>query len=569
MTPASDRETPFSWATYRRALSFALPHGPRFLLAFVVGLAATGVGLFQPYISKLLIDEALLKRNFQALWLISGIMVLATMASFALNILSSYQHVKVSADVLFSIRLAVYRHLQRLSPRFWASYKIGDVVSRINNDISDVQRLTADSLLGGLSNVIFLIGSAAIMGSLNSRLLILSLAVLPLSIWALSFYQKRLTARVRDVREKSASLGSFLLETMLGVRTVAAYAAEQRETERFRKQNRTFVDAMLRMQAASFLANAVPGALLTLCTAGIFLYGGKLVIDGEISTGSLVALMAYHARLLAPVQGLMGTYTSLMTGAVSLHRVFELLDVPPEVKERPKAAALADVRGEIECRSVSFHHGSRSVLDNLSFHVPAGTICAILGPSGIGKSTLADLLVRFYDPEQGSIHLDGRDVRDLTLSSLRNEVVLVDQSPYLFHASVAENIAYGKPGATQLEIEHSARAAAIHDRIIELPDGYLTVMAERGQTLSAGERQRIALARALLANPSVLVLDEPTSALDERNERAIADTLRTALRGRTAIVITHRPLLASIADQVIELGASRRAESKHEPIPTT
>ncbi len=547
--------TPFSWVTYRRALGFALPHWKRFVFAFVVGLAATGIGLFQPYISKLLIDEALLKRDFHALWLISGLMILATIASFGLNILSSYQHVKVSADVLFSIRVGVYQHLQQLSPRFWTRYKVGDVVSRINNDISDVQRLTADSLLGGLSNVIFLIGSAVIMGSLNYRLLLLSLTVLPLSIWALSFYQKRMTDRVRDMREKSAALGSFLLETLLGVRTVNAYAAERREISRFSKENQTFVDAMLRMQATSFLANAIPSALLTLCTAGIFLYGGKLVIDGQITTGSLVALMAYHARLLAPVQSLMGTYTSLMTGAVSLHRVFELLDIPPEVVERPGAASLENARGEIECRSVAFRHGARTVLNDLSIRIPAGTICAILGPSGAGKSTLAELLVRFYDPDAGSILLDGQDLRDLRLADLRRAVVLVDQLPYLFHASVAENIRYGQPDASQAEVEQAARAAAIHDRIMELPDGYQTLIAERGQTLSVGERQRIALARALLSNPAVLVLDEPTSALDAHNERAIAENLRSALAGRTAIIITHRPMLTHIADQVIDLGA--------------
>ncbi len=537
-------------------MRFVTPHWKRFAVVFLLGTAATSFSLAQPYISKLLIDDALLRRDFRALLIISGLMVLATLASFALNILSSYQHVRASADVLFSMRLALYRHLQSLSPRFWARHKMGDVVSRINNDISEVQRVTADSLLGALSSILFLIGSAGIMATLNQRLLLLSVAVLPLSVWSISFYQKRLTERIHAVRERSANIGSFLLETLLGSRVVAAAAAEKREADRFREENQGFVDAMLRMQMTSFMAGAVPGALLTLCTAAIFLYGGSLVIDGEITTGSLVAIMAYHARLLAPVQNLMGVYTRLISGAVSLNRVCELLDTPAEIIEQPHAVPVGDDAGEIECDAVSFRHGEHQVLRDLSFRVPRGTICAVLGPSGAGKSTLADLLVRFYDPDQGCIRLEGQDLRDLKLESLRRSVILVDQSPYLFRASIAENIAYARPEATFDEIVSAARAAAIHDRILGLPDGYQTVVAERGQTLSVGERQRIALARALLADPKVLILDEPTSALDEENEQIVAQTLSTALRGRTAIIITHRASLARIANQVLELNGT-------------
>jgi ATP-binding cassette subfamily B protein len=231
-----------------------------------------------------------------------------------------------------------------------------------------------------------------------------------------------------------------------------------------------------------------------------------------------------------------------------------LFDTPADVVERPGAAAIAGVRGEIVVEGVSFSHSGAPTLSELSFHVPAGTICAVLGPSGAGKSTLADLLVRFYDPAAGVIRLDGRDLRELRLADLRREVMLVDQSPYLFQATVRENILYARPDATEGEMIEAARAAAIHDRICRLPQGYETSLAERGQTLSAGERQRIAIARALLANPKVLVLDEPTSALDEANEFTIAETLSSALAGRTVILITHRASLARIAHQTIHLG---------------
>ncbi len=541
-------------AGYRRAVRFLIPYRWRMLLILLTGIAATSFSLAQPYISKLLIDDALLKRDFHMLLYVSLLMLAVTIANFALNIFSSYQYVRVSALVLFDMRIALYRHLQSLSPRFWARAKLGDVVSRINNDISEVQRISADSLLSVLSNVVFLVGSSAIMISLNVKVFLLSMAVLPFSLWSLRYFQERLAARVRTVRERGADIGSFLLETLLGFRLVVTANAETREVERFRARNQSFLEALLKMQLTGFLSGAVPGTLLTLCTAALFLYGGKLVIDEQLTTGSLVALMAYHARLLSPLQNLMSLYTNVVSGGVSLARVWELFDTPAEIVERPLALPWTLPRGEVDCQSLTFRYGGDPVFSDLSFRVPAGSICAIVGPSGAGKSTLADLLVRLYDPEHGMILLDGRDIREMRLADVRRQVMLLDQAPYLFHASVRENIAYARPDATIDEIFAAARAASIHQRIETLPEGYETLVAERGQTFSAGERQRIALARAILADPKVLVLDEPTSALDEENERAIAATLTVALAGRTAILITHRASLAGIAHQVVTLG---------------
>jgi ATP-binding cassette subfamily B protein len=545
---------------YQRALGFVLPYWKRLVGVTLVGLMATGIGLMQPYFSKLLIDSALLRRDLRALIWVAGLMAGFTIAGFVLNIVSSYQYVRISAHLLFEIRLVVYRHLQKCSPRFWAGSRLGDVVSRINNDAAEVQRIAADTLLSICSNLVFLLGAAGIMVWFSLPIFLCSVAALPFSIWALRRYQSILSVQVRTVRERSADIGSFLIETLTGFRLVATSNAEGREVARFRRHNDSFIGALLAMQKTSFLASALPGTVLTLTTSAIFLYGGWLVIDGRLTTGSLVALMAYHLRLLAPVQNLMGLYTSLVTGGVSLGRLFELLDTPVAVRENANAAALETVRGEIAFEKVSFRYEDMPVLDDVSFRVQPGTVCAILGRSGAGKSTLADLLLRFYDPDQGAIRLDGHDLRSLRLDDVRNAVVLVDQAAFLFQATVRENIAYGKPDAALEEIIAAAKAAAIHDRILALPQQYDTLLGERGMTLSAGERHRITLARALLRNPSALVLDEPTAALDAETEREIVDSLRIALRGRTAILITHRSSLASIAGQVITLDGGKISE---------
>jgi len=552
---------------YRRALVFVLPYWRRLVIVLIISLFSTLLGLVQPYIAKLLIDEALLQRDLRALGEVAALMVLATVVGFVFSIIASYRYVAVSADVLFDMRLALYEHLQRLSPRFYARTKLGEIVSRINNDVSEAQRVAADTILSLASNLVFLTGSVVVMLWLNWRLFVLSVALMPLSVFALRRFQRRLTGQAQQVRERSAEIGSFLIETLMGMRLVVASNAQAGEVERFRRRNRGFVESMLAMQLTSYLAGAAPGTILALSTAAVFLYGGSLVIEGAMSVGALVAFMAYHLRLLAPAQSLMGLYASLVAARVSLGRIFELLDAKVEVIERPDADSLERPRGEITFEHVTLRHDrDNTVLDDVSFRIPAGCVCAIVGPSGVGKSTIADLILRFYDPQSGAVKLDGHDLRDLRLGDLRRAVALVDQSPFLFNASVAENIAYAQPDATREEIIAAARAAAIHDFIEKLPQGYDTPVGERGLTLSAGERQRIAIARAALRQPSIIVLDEPTAALDPGAERAVAATLSTLLKGGTAIIITHRMSLLEIADQVIALegGKVARADSPEE-----
>jgi ATP-binding cassette subfamily B protein len=547
---------------YRRIFAYISPYWRKLALVLALSLVSTLLGLAQPYITKLLIDEALLRKNLQALTTVAALMVVVTVLGFALNIISSYRYVAVSASVLFDMRLAVYKHLQKLSPRFYTRTKLGEIVSRLNNDISEVKRVAADTLLAAISNFIFLVGSVTIMVLLNWKLFLLSILLIPVSVLALKHYRQKLTDKVRGMRERSADIGSFLIESLMGMRLVVTSNTQESEVARFREKNRSFVDALLSMQLVSYFAGALPGTVLTLSTALVFLYGGKLVIDDVMTVGALVAFMAYHMRLLAPVQNLMGLYTSIATARVSLNRVFEILDTPVEVNEAPGALALHHVRGDIEFRDVTLKYDRETVvLDSVSFEIPAGSLCAVAGPSGVGKSTIADLLLRFYDPQAGTIRLDGKDLREVRLGDLRREVVLVEQTAFLFNATIAENIRYGRPEATLEEIIRAAKAASIDAFIRSLPEGYDTQVGERGQALSAGERQRVALARALLRDPAVLVLDEPTASVDPITEQMIAAELAYVMRGRTTVVISHRLSLIEHADWVIVIDNGKVIET--------
>jgi ATP-binding cassette subfamily B protein len=382
------------------------------------------------------------------------------------------------------------------------------------------------------------------------------------SLWALSYYRKRLESKVATLRQASADIGSFLIETLQGVKLVVTCNAQQREVARFRRKNDSFIDALMSMQLLSYLSGGLPGLILSGSTLLVFLYGGHLVIQRTMTLGAFVAFLSYQMRLFPPIQALMGLYASLASARVSLGRVNQIFDTAPEVVEAPDPVALGTVCGEVEFEDVSLSFDrSGPVLDGVSFSLRAGETLAIVGPSGSGKSTIADLLLRLLDPDRGTVRLDGQDLRTLRLADLRSRVVLVDQEPFLFHATIAENLRYARPDATQSDLENAARAAGIADFIAGLPEKFDTQVGERGAALSAGERQRIALARAFLANPAVLVLDEPTASLDPVSERSVIAGYEAIMHGRATIIITHRLELALQADRAIVLDGAKVVES--------
>ena len=448
-----------------------------------------------------------------------------------------------------------------LSPRFYARTRLGEIVSRLNNDIGEIQRVAAEAALAWVGNVLFLIGTVAVMAWLDLRLFLVGIALLPASLWALVHYRRRLEGRVAVLRERSTAIGSFLIETLQGVKLVVTSNAQTRERDRFRQKNDAFIDALMAMQRVTYLSGGLPGLVLSGGTAVVFLYGGQRVIAETLTMGDLVAFVAYQMRLLGPVQALMGLYASLATAKVSLNRVHQIADVKPEVVEPTDAAPLEHVRGEVVFDDVSFSFDrDLPTLDHVTFRVRPGETVAIVGASGTGKSTIADLLLRLQDPDSGDIRLDGHDLRRVSLANLRRNVVLVDQEPFVFHASIGENIRYARPPATDDEVTVAARAAGIDAFITGLPRGYDTTVGERGAALSAGERQRLAVARAFLADPAVLILDEPTASLDPPSEQQVVRGYEALMRGHTTILISHRFELARRADRVLVLDAARIVE---------
>ena len=541
---------------------YILPYWRRLVLVALISVASSLLSLYQPYLSKTLVDQALLGRNWNALVRVSATFAILNLLGFILNVVSGLRYTRVSAEILFDMRLSLYRHLQQLSPRFYARTRLGDIVSRINNDTGEIQRIAAETALAWLGNAISLVGTIGLLIWLDWKLFLLSVSLLPVSLWALQRYRSRLEGRVAVLRQTSADIGSFLIETLQGMKLVVASNAQQREVNRFQTRNNTFIDALMSMQRLSYFSGGIPNLVLSASTLLMLIYGGYQVIHGQMTVGALVAFAAYQMRLMPPIQALMALYTNLATSKVSLERVGQLLNTPVEVVEAAGAVALPAVKGEIAFENVTFSFDRDTpVLEHLSFRIDPGETIAIVGPSGSGKSTIADLLLRLLDPDEGAIKIDGLDLRCLRLADLRRQVVLVDQEPFVFHASIAENLRYVRPEASDADLRQAAAAAGIGAFIENLPHKYETTVGERGAALSLGERQRLAIARAFLANPAVLILDEPTATLDPASEQQVVAGYEALMRGRTTIVISHRFELARQADRIVVLGAEGSVEN--------
>ncbi len=505
---------------------------------------ATALVLLQPLLVKRLIDDGLIARSHEVLWTTALFMLLAGLAATLLAGLNRYLHTKLSAAVLFDLRQDLFAHLQRLSPAFWARWRTGDVMSRLDGDMAEIQRFAVDSLFAVLSNLLGLVGALAWMVWLSWELTLLVAVLLPLEWWWLRRMRPRVIDGTRALRERSGDVSSFFVEVLPAVKFVQASRQEAREALRLDGLHAGYLSSLLRLQIIEFVTHAVPGQMTAWTRALAFLIGGAWVIDGQWALGSLVAFSTYLGMASGPVNSLLGWYVGLQKVRVSLGRVAELRDEPVAVIDPERPLPLpAPLRGELRLHDVVFAHPGRgeASLSGVSVLIPAGERVALTGASGAGKSTLIDLLLRHHDPQAGAVTLDGTDLRQLALVDLRRAVAVVSQDIVLFRAPLLDNIRYVCPGADEVAVAQAAERAGLGGWIATLPDGLHTPVGERGQTLSGGQRQRIAIARALLQDPAVLVLDEATSAVDEAMEAQILAQIDDCFAGRTRIVVSHRP----------------------------
>ncbi|WP_223437975.1 MULTISPECIES: ABC transporter ATP-binding protein [unclassified Pseudomonas] len=540
-------------AALRWLYSFVRPH--RLAIAGLLGLSvcASSLVLVQPWLTKLLIDDGLLARNFPMLVLIAGLMIVAGLLGTALSGINRYLHTRLSGRILFSLRDDLYRHLQTLSPSFYGQRRIGDLMSRLDGDVAEIQRFAVDSLFSAVSSVIGLVVAVAMLLTLSWKLSLLALVLIPLDVLWLRWMRRKVERDVRQLRERSADMSSFMVETLPVMKFIQSAGQQQRESRRLEALGQGYMSQLLRLQVTEFFTQAVPGTLTSLSRACAFLIGGYWVVQGTWQLGALIAFSTYLGMAVGPVQSLLGLYVAIQRMTVSLGRVMELRGEEPTVLS-PVEPRPMPTSGELRFDDVHFSHPGRpSTLRGIEARIPYGLKVALSGGSGVGKSTLIDLLQRHHDPQSGRVLLGEVDLRELDLFQLRRRIAVVSQDIVLFRGSLADNLAYAVPDASREAIADVARLAQLDSLIASLPEGLDSPLGERGQQLSGGQKQRIAIARALLQDPLILVLDEATSAVDETTEREVIEAIDRLFAGRTRILISHRPSTLADADLRFEL----------------
>jgi ATP-binding cassette subfamily B protein len=531
----------------------------------LIGLSA-GLSMITPFLLREVLDQAIPERDTRLLtWLVAG-MVAISIATGALGVAQTWLSNLVGQRVMHDLRAAVYRHLQRLSLAFFTRTRTGEVQSRIANDIGGVQNVVTSTATSIVSNVTTVLATIVAMFALDWRLAAFSLALLPFFVWLtrrVGRERKRITA---ERQGRLADMSSLVAESLSvsGILLGKTMGRAPELAERFTRESADLADLEVRSRMAGRWRMASVQMAFAIMPALVYWFAGWSIAQGgaAISIGTVVAFTTLQTRLFFPLQSLLSVGIDIQTSLALFHRIFEYLDLPVDITERTDARELGAVRGELRFEGVSFAYDvdGPPTLEDVDLVVPAGSTTAIVGETGSGKTTMGYLVARLYDPTSGRIAVDGVDIRDVSFASLADTVGLVSQETYLFHASVAENLRFAKPEATDAELEEAARAAQIHDLIASLPDGYDTIVGERGYRFSGGEKQRIAIARTVLRNPPVLVLDEATSALDNETERAVQEALDRLAEGRTTLAIAHRLSTIREADEIVVLDRGRIAE---------
>ncbi len=584
--PGSDR------ATLARIATFFVPYRLRLAFIGVLILFSVTIGVVNPILLKLVIDNLTGPQDLALLWLQCGLMIVLPIVTSAIGVWQAYLSNVVGQRVMNDLRVALYRHLQWMPLRFFTETRTGEIQSRISNDVGGVQSVVTDTAASLLANLATVLTTVIAMWILDWRLTVLSLGLLPLFAYItyrvgkvrreVSSLTQRSMAEVSAITEESLSVSGILLSKTFG--------QQEASIERFSRESQRLGDLQIRGQMIGRWFFALIGTFFSIMPAFVYLLAGTFIIDGDTSVtiGTIVAFTTLQSRLFFPLGQLLNVQVEIQGALALFDRIFEYLEMDPEITDAPDAVTLSPeaVRGEVSLDGVSFRYpivaaqleaavetaqaeaDGRAVptailpfaLHDISYTAAPGQLVALVGPSGSGKTTSTYLIPRLYDVDAGSVTIDGIDVRGIRLESLGRVIGFVTQETYLFHDTVMANLRYAKPDATIDEIEEAARAAAIHDRVLELPEGYDTVVGERGYKLSGGEKQRVAIARVLLKNPRILILDEATSALDTVSERLIQSALAGLMEGRTTIAIAHRLSTILRADQILVMERGRIVE---------
>jgi ATP-binding cassette subfamily B protein len=603
MVNAPDEKPKITRSLLKRVLYYAGPYRWLMLGMLLLILASTGLGLLSPLIMRDLIDHTIPSKDIHRLILLALAMLGIPILNGGINVIQRRFNSRVGEGVICDLRLALYAGLQRMSLRFFTNTKVGELMSRLNNDVVGAQNAISSTIVGIITQLVQAVAVLAVMLTLEWRLTLISVVIMPLFILAARALGTRLRDIARNQMEANAQMNAMMNETLNigGALLVKLFGRQQVEVDRFGQRAMQVRDLGVKRTFTGSIFMMIIGLISAVGSALVYGLGGYYVIQGAFTIGTIVAFGAYLGNLYGALQGLSNAPVEFATSMVSFERVFEVIDLPVDIYEKPDAITLGDVRGEIRFEDVSFyyeagdenllsdvhrygsmdnvtavlsgapnaiseeeaapHSQARSIaLDGISFQADPGQLVALVGPSGAGKTTLTYLIPRLYDPSTGTIRIDGYDLRDVTLASLSAQIGMVTQETYLFHDTIRTNLQYAHLDANPAELEAACRIANIHDFISELPDGYDTIVGERGYRLSGGEKQRIALARVILKDPRILVLDEATSSLDSESESLIQDALGKVMAERTSIVIAHRLSTILAADLILVIDRGRIVE---------
>jgi ATP-binding cassette subfamily B protein/subfamily B ATP-binding cassette protein MsbA len=570
-------EVPVASSSLRRQLRmlrYARPHWRGLSLMLAAMLVDVGLNLARPWPLKVLIDYVIgshriphwlaqlpgaAGRHGLLLWVV-GAEVVIFLAGTVARMVSEFFSLKLGQQMTWSLAGDLFRHLQRLSLLFHTRRAVGDLIQRVISDSYSVDTLLTGALLPALQALITLVAVFVVMWALNWHLTLLAVAVVPLIVLTVRYFGRPMKARSREMRDSEGRMAAVVEQTLGAMPAIQAFTRERQQEKSFRMHAEQTVRAYVRATFAGMWFQLFTGMATTLGGAAVILVGGSLALEGKLTAGTIVVFVSYLASLYDPIDSLSHTAQTVQEASAEIDRVMEIIEIKPAVSDCPGARAMA-LAGPIRYEQVSFgYERGTPVLHDISLSVDPGEVLAIVGPTGAGKTTLASLLVRFFDPWQGAITIGGRDLREFTLRSLRDQIALVLQDPFLFPTSVAENISLGRPDASREQIAAAARAANADTFIEHLPDGYDSLVGERGATLSGGEKQRLSIARAFLKDAPLLILDEPTSALDARTESLLLEALERLMKGRITLVIAHRLSTIRGADSIVVIDGGRVLE---------